>query len=154
MSLRRKFLTLFSVFGVLPVVALGVYGYLGSMESVRDLVQERTAAIADQLSGEIQSRFALRKSDLLLLGENAETLNLLQASATGDSAELAAARASADTYLRQVWGVVGSSFRSVTLRNSTGVRVFGIGDGPAGGRAHGPIFHHGTWKILHGQGAD
>ncbi|NNM05378.1 MAG: sensor histidine kinase [Gemmatimonadetes bacterium] len=138
MSLRRKFLTLFSVFGVLPVVGLGVYGYLGSMESVRDLVQERTAAIADQLSGEIQSRYALLKSDLILLGENAETLSLLQASAIGDSAELAAARASADTYLHQVWGVVGSSFRSVTLRNSNGVRVFGIGDGPLGGEPSDP----------------
>jgi len=133
MSLRQKFLTLFSVFGVLPVVALGFYGHVRSLESVRDLVRERTAAIANQLSAEIQARYSLRKSDLLLFAENAETLRLFQSWAAGDSTGLVAARASADLYLRQVWGAVGSSYRSVTFRDPNRIQVYGLGDSPLGG---------------------
>lgn len=57
MSLRGKLLALFAVFGVLPVVALGVYGYVRSLESVEDLIRERTAIDgADEVDPELDLR--------------------------------------------------------------------------------------------------
>ena len=128
MSLRVKLLALFAVFGALPVVALGVYGYFRSLESVEDLIRERTAAATARIADEIQSRYALRQSDLLLFADNAETLRLYQTRANGDSAGYAAARVAADAFLRQAWNVVGSSYRAITFRDSTGTRVYGLGD--------------------------
>jgi hypothetical protein len=117
MSLRAKLLALFAVFGALPVVALGVYGYVRSLESVEDLILERTAAVTARIADEIQSRYALRLSDMLLFADNAETLRLYQTHAAGDSAGYAAARVAADAFLRQAWDVVGSSYRAVALRD-------------------------------------
>lgn len=129
MSLRAKLLGLFAVFGVLPVVAVGVYGYLRSLESVQDLIRERTGAIATQLAGEIESRYALRQSDLALFAGNAETLRLFRARAEGDSAAVEQARSSAEAFLDQAWDVLGASYGSVLLRDSSGALIHQLGFG-------------------------
>ena len=128
MSLRAKLLALFAAFGVLPVVTLGVFGYFRSLKSVEDLIRERTAAVTARIADEIQSRYALRQSDLLLFADNAETLRLYQTRAAGDSAGYVAARVAADAFLRQAWDVVGSSYRAITFRDSAGTRLYGLGD--------------------------
>ena len=133
MSLRAKLLALFAVFGVLPVVALGVYGYVRSIESVEGLIRERTAAVTTRVADEIGAHYALRLSDMLLFADNAETLRLYQTHAAGDSAGYAAARVAADAFLRQAWNVVGSSYRAVTFRDSAGTPLYGLGDREAGG---------------------
>ena len=137
MSLRAKLLALFAVFGVLPVVALGVHGYFRSLESVEDLIRERTAAVTARIADEIQSRYALRQSDLLLFADNAETLGLYQAHAAGNSGGYVAARVAADAFLRQAWDVVGSSYRAITFRDSAGTRLYGLGDSEAGSESGG-----------------
>ena len=73
MSLRAKLIALFALLGVVPIVALGVFTYIRSMQAVEDLVATRTLGIAQRAADEIGSRYALRQSDLLLLSENAET---------------------------------------------------------------------------------
>lgn len=128
MSLRAKLLTLFAVFGVLPIVALGAYGYLRSLESIEDLIRERTAVITARIAGEIQARYALRQSDLLLFADNAETLRLYQTHAAGDSVGHLSARLAADAFLRQAWEVVGSSYRTITFWDSAGTRLYVLGD--------------------------
>lgn len=143
MSLRGKLLALFSIFGVLPVVALGVYGYLRSLDSVDELIRVRTAEITARIAEEIQFRYALRQSDLLLLGVNAETLRLYQTHAVDDSMGYLDARLAADAILRQAWEVVGSSYRAIIFRDSAGDQLYGLGDAGTGsesavGQAFGP----------------
>jgi signal transduction histidine kinase len=139
MSLRAKLLGLFAIFGVLPVVAVGVYGYLRSLESVRDLIRERTGAIATQLAGEIESRYALRQSDLALFSGNAETLRLFRTRAEGDSAAVEQARASAEAFLDQAWDVLGASYSAVLLRDSSGALIQQLGFGWPGASEQGVI---------------
>jgi hypothetical protein len=133
MSLRAKLLALFAGFGVLPIVALGVYGYFRSVQSVEQLIRERTSAIAEDIAGEIQSRYALRQSDLLLFADNAETQRLYEAHAAGDPARYASALDSADAYLREAWSVLGSSYTAIAFRDSQGNQLYGLGDQRAGG---------------------
>ncbi|MDP2957827.1 MAG: ATP-binding protein [Longimicrobiales bacterium] len=131
MSLRAKLLALFAVFGVLPVVAVGVYGYVRSLESVEDLIRERTAAVSTRIADEIESRYALRLSDMLLFADNTETLRLYQTHAADDSAGYAAAGVAADAFLRQAWDVVGSSYRAIAFRDSAGTPLYARGDNEA-----------------------
>jgi signal transduction histidine kinase len=68
----------------------------------------------------ILDRFAVIQSDALLLGGNAETAKLFAAIATNDSNQIAAAKASADTFARTVWVNAASSYRSIELRDHRG----------------------------------
>ena len=110
MTLRAKLVALFAVFGVTPIVALGIFTYVQSTEAVEALIAERTGAIAQRAAAEIGDRYAQRQSDLLLLAENAETQRLCRARAAQDPEQFEAAFVAADRYLRRVWAVVGSSW--------------------------------------------
>ena len=131
MSLRAKLIAVFAVFGVAPVVALGVFTYVRSMRAVEDLVATRTAAIAERAAQEMSDRYALRQSDLLLLAENAETQRLCRASVAGEVERMESARRSADEYLRRAWEVFGASYRWVQFRDAAGGVVYELGESDA-----------------------
>ncbi len=99
MSLRAKLIAIFAVFGVTPIVALGVFTYIRSMQAVEDLVAVRTADIAQRVAEEMADRYAVRQSDLLLLAENAETQRLYRTRAEGNGEEVREAFDAADRYL-------------------------------------------------------
>jgi len=128
MSLRAKLIAVFAVFGVTPIVALGVFTYVRSMQAVEDLVATRTAIIAERAAEEIRDRYALRQSDLLLLAENAETQRLYRVLAAGDEERMESARRSADDYLRRVWEVFGASYRRVEFRDAAGALLYELGE--------------------------
>ncbi len=127
MTLRAKLVALFTVFGVTPIVALGILTYVQSTEAVEALIAERTGAIAQRAAAEIGDRYGQRQSDLLLLAENAETQRLYRARAAQDPGQFEAAFAAADRYLRRVWQVVGSSYRWVEFRDTSGVVLYSLG---------------------------
>jgi len=127
MSLRAKLIALFALLGVVPIVALGVFTYVRSMQAVEDLVAARTLGIAQGAAQEITNRFALRQSDLLLLAENAETQRLYRTRVEGDSQQVEAALRGADTYLQQAWRAVGSSYRWAEFRDTSGAVLYRLG---------------------------
>ncbi|NIN71443.1 MAG: HAMP domain-containing protein [Gemmatimonadetes bacterium] len=127
MSFRTKLLALFAVLGVTPVVVLGVFNYIRSMEAVESLIAARTASIAERAATEIAERYTLRQSDLLLLAENAETQRLFRARAAGDEELVASAYEMADAYLRRAWGVMASSYRWIEFRDNTGALLYSLG---------------------------
>jgi signal transduction histidine kinase len=128
MSLRAKLIAVFALFGVAPIVALGVFTYVRSMQAVEDLVATRTSLIAERAAQEIRDRYTLRESDLLLLAENAETQRLYRALIAGDGEGLESARRSAHEYLRRAWEVFGDSYRWVQFRDHAGVRFYELGE--------------------------
>jgi signal transduction histidine kinase len=127
MSLRAKLIAVFAVFGVVPIVALGVFTYLRSMQAVQDLIATRTSTIAQRAAQEIQHAYALRQADLLLLAENAETQRLCRAHASGDSGALQAALHAADDYLRRAWNAMGASYRWVEFHDTAGEMLYELG---------------------------
>ncbi len=127
MSLRAKLIALFAILGVAPIVALGIFTYVRSMQAVEDLVAARTFGIAQRAATEITNRYALRQSDLLLLAENAETQRLYRTRAQGDPRQVEAALRAADDYLRQAWQAVGSPYRWAEFRDTSGIVIFTLG---------------------------
>ena len=127
MSLRAKLIALFAILGVAPIVALGIFTYVRSMQAVEDLVAARTLGIAQRAATEITNRYALRQSDLLLLAENAETQRLYRTRAQGDPRQAEAALRAADDYLQQAWQAVGSPYRWAEFRDTSGVVIFALG---------------------------
>jgi len=128
MSFRARLLVLFAVLGILPIVGVAIFGHVRSIQSVEALVRERTAAIADRIAAEVGDRWALRESDLLLFAENMETQQLYRAFASGDTARIAAARSSADSYLAEAWNVLGSSYLGIEYRDTDGRAIHALGD--------------------------
>ena len=144
MSLRARLIAFFFLLAVAPLAGIGVLGYGQSVRALRGLLGRQTGAIADRVAGELQDRYALRESELLLLGENAETQALYRARASGDAARVAAAHAAADAYLQSAWAVLGRSYDEVELRDAGGQLVYRLGRPMASGlaepaRARGPL---------------
>lgn len=130
MTLRTKLLTLFAVFGVAPILALGVFNYIRSIRALEGLIASRTGSIARRAATEISDRYTLRQSDLLLLAENAETQALFRAHLDGRSAARETALAAADEYLRRAWEVLGSSYRWIEFHDTEGVVLYELGESP------------------------
>ncbi len=127
MSFRAKLLALFSGLGVAPILLVGVYNYIRSMEALEGLIVARTGYTADRAAEEIGYRYAQRQSDLLLLADNAETKNLYRAHSEGDRAAWDAAYGSADPYLRRAWEVVGAPYQRVEFRDASGAVLYEMG---------------------------
>jgi hypothetical protein len=106
-------------------VAVAAYGYSQSLRALEALLVRQTAAVADEISGGLAQAAARRESFALLLAENAETQSLYRR--TGPSANDSVV-AKADTFLTDAWRRFGGEYRSLELRDTSGVVVFGIGD--------------------------
>lgn len=133
MSLRAKLLLLFALLGLVPILALGIFSYTRSKEVLEDLIRSRTGTLAQRAADEISRLYAQRQSDLLLLGQNAETQNLFRARASGNPATWDAAYASADPYLREAWEVVGSPYQWLEFRDAGGAVLYALGSNPQPG---------------------
>ncbi|KPK61760.1 MAG: hypothetical protein AMS21_09015, partial [Gemmatimonas sp. SG8_38_2] len=124
MSLRAKFLVLFAVFAVVPLVAIGIFDYVYSMRALETLIATQVEEIATRSAEQIDQNFALRESELLLLSENAETQRLYQALANDDPRAWELALGSADAYLRQAWDVLSPFYSWIEFRDVHGATVY------------------------------
>jgi signal transduction histidine kinase len=133
MSLRSKLLSLFVALAVIPLVAVGAYGYARSLRALEALLERQTAAVVDDAGNAVSRELSRRESFLLLLAENAETQRLyrLNRSAPGDSAY-----AKADTFLTAAWAQSGGDYRSLELSDTTGHVLYRKGDGTASGTTY------------------
>ena len=123
MSLRAKFLTLFAVFAVVPLIAVGVFDYVYSMRALETLIATQVEEIASQSAAQIDRDFAVRESELLLLTENTETQRLYQALTSEPGAREQALR-STDAYLRQAWTVLSPFYSRIEFRDANGAAVY------------------------------
>jgi signal transduction histidine kinase len=130
MTLRTRFFALFTLLAVIPLVAVGAFGYVRSMRAVESLVATQVGEIARSAARELQDRYALHEANLLLLAQNAETQGLLQALATGDPSAVATARATALPYLETAWRVLGAQYEWIELRDGDGRIFHRMGDDP------------------------
>jgi signal transduction histidine kinase len=129
MSLRARFLALFAVFAVLPLIAIGVFGYVYSMRALEALIAAEVDEIATRSAEQLQQRYQLRESELLLLAQNTETQQLFRALASDDADAWETALGSADAYLGQAWEVMGANYAWVDFRDGAGVSVYRLPPG-------------------------
>ena len=129
MSLRAKFLALFAGFAVLPLIAIGVFGYVNSMRALQALIAAEVDEIVTRSAAQLLQGYQLRESELLLFAQNAETQQFYQALASDDADAWHAALGSADAYLRQAWDVVGANYAWVDFRDNTGASGYRLPPG-------------------------
>jgi signal transduction histidine kinase len=129
MSLRTKLLYSFGLLAVLPLLLMGLFHYAGSMRTVERHLVAQVEQIAERAADELTRRHEIHVSDLRLLAENAETQWLFRALARGTarSAEVEAARRSAEGYVETVWSRMSPYYRAVELRDASGAVVLAPG---------------------------
>lgn len=137
MTLRTKFFALFTLLAVIPLVAVGGFGYLRSMRAVESLVATQVEQIARTAARQVGNRYALHEANLLLLAGNAETQRLYEARASGDSSAIAAARSTAVAYFEDAWRALGAGYEWIELRDGDGRIVHRMG-GDRGGPPAAP----------------
>ena len=128
MKLRQRLLGLFTLFAVVPLLAIGALGYSQSLKSLKQLVETRTAVQATRMERVLRDRLDRLESDIGLLTENEETQRFLTAVARGDSVAAGALLETTDTYLQELWRSIQFGYLRVLLRDSSGRNVFVLGD--------------------------
>jgi signal transduction histidine kinase len=130
MTLRTRFFALFTLLAVIPLVAVGAFGYVRSMRAVESLVATQVGEIARSAARQLEERYAVHEANLLLLAQNAETQGLLRALATGDSTAVAVARSTALPYLEYAWQVLGAQYEWIELQGPAGGVLHQMGEDP------------------------
>jgi signal transduction histidine kinase len=118
MTLRGKLTALFGSLAVVPLVAIGIIGYVQLLRGVGAQIEAQTRVIAQRSADEIARRIARLESELSLVADNVESERLLRVtSESGHTpAEAAAARAEATRFIDDAWARIGSSYESIELR--------------------------------------
>jgi len=138
MSLRTRFIALFTILAVIPLVGVGVVSYVRSLRAVEALVETQVEEIARSAARQVQERYTFHQSNLLLLAQNAETQGLFAAHASGDADRIGEAMATAGPYLDQAGRILGPAYPWIELRNLEGEVLYRLGAGPEGDDAAFP----------------
>lgn len=128
MSLRTKFLVLFILLGVVPLLALGFLSYGQGTRALEDLLSDRTGAIASRAAETISLRYARSLSDLMFLGNNAETQGLLETSLLSEELSAASTRAETLSFLDSAWQTVGTTWDWAEIRDAGGRVIHRLGN--------------------------
>jgi len=129
MSLRTRFIALFTLLAVIPLVGVGVFSYFRSMRAVEVLVATQVEEIARSAARQVGERYAVHQSNLLLLAENDETQSLYTAQATDNSVLIQEALSTSGPYLDYAWQVLGGDYEWIEFRDLDGRRLFRMGEG-------------------------
>ena len=128
-SLRSRLLLLFAALALGPLATVGLLDYARSRQMIRALIIAQTDTLARRAAASVADRYAVVRSDILLISENAEVQQLFRTLARGDSSAIRGARRDADDYLQSVWRLVGPSYYTAELTDARGVRLwFAVGD--------------------------
>ena len=98
---------MFVLFALIPLIAIGVLGYVESLRALEALVGSQTTLIAERIAGEVRDRAERLDANLALLAENVETERMFAAQAAGSLTAERAAVASARAYLLDVRDAMG-----------------------------------------------
>lgn len=127
MSLRARILALFLGLGVVPILLLGVIGYVRSTRAVRGFLEEQTAVIAHQVASELKDQYDRRLSELLLLAENAETQRLYLLHTDPGSTPAESTLLGISDYLSSAWARFGGSYRAIEFLDLEGRSIYSLG---------------------------
>lgn len=124
MSLRTKLLVLFAVLAVVPLLGIGVIGYLRSSRALENLIGDQTRETAERASSELADRYGRITANLALLAHNAEVPDLLR---RGRSAERALG---AGPYFEELWREMSGDFAWIVYRDAERLDVARLGAAP------------------------
>jgi signal transduction histidine kinase len=122
-TLRGRFLLLFALLAVVPLVALAIFDYYRSDVAIRGLVAAQTGDIASRTADALRMRLDVVGADLALLANNDETRHLYDAWRGHDPAAIARARSTAHPYLENAWRVIGRPLAWVEWRDTANVVI-------------------------------
>ena len=94
---------------------------------IRALIVAQTDTLARRAAATIADRYAVIRSDILLLSENAEVQQLFRELPRGDSSAIRGAQRAVDDYLQVVWRLAGPSYYTAELTDTGGVRLWYAG---------------------------
>jgi signal transduction histidine kinase len=126
-SLRSRLLLLFAALAVGPLATVGLLDYARSRRMIRALIVAQTGTLARRAAAIVADRYAVVRSDILLISENAEVQQLFRELARGDSSAIRGAQRAADDYLQEVWRLAGASYSTAELTDARGVRLWSAG---------------------------
>jgi len=126
-SLRSRLLLLFVALAVGPLATVGLLDYARSRRMIRALIVAQTDTLARRAAATIADRYAVIRSDILLLSENAEVQQLFRELPRGDSSAIRGAQRAVDDYLQVVWRLAGPSYYTAELTDTGGVRLWYAG---------------------------
>jgi signal transduction histidine kinase len=132
MSLRTRFIALFTLLAVIPLVGVGIFAFVRSLRAVEALVATQVEEIARYAARQVGERYTLHQSNLLLLAQNSETQELFTAQASGDPVRLQEALATAGPYLDYAWQVLGTAYEWIEIRRPSGEVLYRLGTTPGG----------------------
>lgn len=142
-SLRSRLLLLFAALAVGPLATVGVLDYARSRRMIRALIVSQTDTLARRAAASVADRYAVVRSDILLISENAEVQSLFRELARGDSSAIRGAKRAADDYLQDVWRLAGASYYRAELTDARGLRLWSAGgDASASDVADQPLSIH------------
>jgi signal transduction histidine kinase len=98
------------------------------MAALESLLEEETTTITHRIVSDLLERYALRATELQLVAGNVETESLYRVHAEGLNASDSEAFAAADAYLSSVWALFRPSYHRIELRDSTGARLYVLGE--------------------------
>ena len=142
-SLRTRFIALFTLLAVIPLVGVGIFAYVQSLRAVETLVSTQVGEISRNAARQVEDRYALHRSNLLLLGQNAETQRLFQAHDGGAPIPMREALATAGPYLDSFWEALGGSYQWIEIRHRSGEVLYRLGEDP-GADSSGEVIPHGV----------
>lgn len=130
MRLRHRLLALFALFAVVPLLAIGGFDYVHSVQSLDALVESQTAIIAGRAASALRDRLDLQESDIALLAGNDETQRVLR-SRVSRAADSRAATQRLNAYMGELWATLRVGYEHITLRDAAGTIILVLED-PAG----------------------
>lgn len=142
MRLRQKLLLSFLLFGVLPLIAMGVRSWTQSSRAVEGLIGRETAQIAERTARELRERLDLQESDYALLSRSDPILRLLRARVSRDSGSLDGLEREMRGYATELWSTIQASYVYAEVKDVRGEKVVSLGDQSAATPARGgePVF--------------
>jgi signal transduction histidine kinase len=125
MTLRTKLLALFVALAVVPLIAVGAYGYAQSMRALEALLERQTTAVVDDAANAVTRELTRKEPFLLMLAENDETQRLYRERGW---VHRDSAFAKADTFFTAAWSQAGSEYQLLELSDETGNVIYQKGN--------------------------
>src|SRR5687767_9666565 len=120
MTLRTKLLAMFAALGVVPLVGMGVLGYVQSARAVETQIEAQTRLIAERAATEIRRRVEAIDAELLLVADNAESQRLLKAENVAAAPDAISA---ARQFIDPLWTEFSRRYASLDLQNARGTSL-------------------------------
>ena len=73
MKIRTKLFLIFFFLAILPMLIISIVFHFRSVNSIKNILKNQTSILAENVAEEIENRYSLVTSDMILLSENQHT---------------------------------------------------------------------------------